>query len=244
MDQMFTLEIGNSWGMWLACIPLLAVIMLQSVLIYRKANRAKDLVGLTPAEGKRAFRTGLITAIGPAFSSFISIIAMSAVMGGPITWQRTSIIASAATELRASQYTAEAAGVVLGGEGFTVQMFCACLFVMAVNGIGWLIFCFLFTDKMSIVTNKISGGSTQLMNAFATAAVLGTYCYMASKYIQGTTTGGLKKLPDLVALVGGSLTYYLLTILAKKCPKLKQWNFGLSLLGGMFLAAAVALVVV
>lgn len=239
--QPFTLEIGNSLGMWLACIPLLAVIMLQAVLIFQKAKKASHLVALSPEEEKHAFRTGLITAIGPAFSSFIAIIAMSSQMGGPITWQRTSIIASAATELRACQYTAEAAGVTLGTEGFTMQIFCACLFVMAVNGCGWLVFCLLFTDKMSIVTNKISGGSTQVMSAFATAAVIGTISYMASKYIKNAVTSGMPKMPDLVALVAGAGCYYLLSLVAKKCPKLKQWNFGLSLLGGMFFAALTGL---
>lgn len=221
------LEVSNSVGMWLACLPLLAVIITQSVMIYRRAQKSAKLVSLTPQEQKAAFRTGLITAIGPSFSSFIVIIAMSAVMGAPITWQRTSIIASASTELRASQYTAEAMGVVLGGEGFTMTAFDACLWVMALNGCGWLIMCLLFTDKMSIVQAKITGGSKALLGAFATAAILATMMYMSSSYILSRGAG-------LVALLTAAAGRYLLDTATKNHPKIRQWNFGLALLIGMF----------
>lgn len=234
----FTLSIGNSVGMWLACLPLMAVIVGQCFLIYRKAKASTHLVGLEAHEVKKAFNTGLITAIGPSFSSFISIIAMSAVMGGPITWQRTSIIASASTELRASQYTAEAAGAVLGGAGFTMQIFDACLWVMALNGCGWLIFCLLFTDKMSIVTKKVSGGSQAMMGAFAAAAVLATVMYMSSQYLTNTIQG--KGAANLVALLAAAAGRSILDQIAKKVPKLKSWNFGLALIIGMLGGAVFA----
>lgn len=227
----FTLSMGNSVGMWIACLPVLVIVFGQCYLIYRKAKSTTKLVGLSDDEAKTAFRTGLVAAIGPGISGVISIIAMSAVMGGPITLQRVSIIASASTELRASQYTAEAAGVALGGAGFTTQIFDACLWVMALNGCGWLIFCLLFTDKMSIVTNKVSGGSQALMGAFAASAVLATIMYMSSQYLTNTIQG--KGAANLVALISGAVGRIILDQIAKKVPKLKAWNFGLALLVGM-----------
>lgn len=222
------LQIANSVGMWLACLPVLVVIIGQCILIYRQAVKSAKTVCLTDAERKTAFRTGLITAIGPCFSSFIVIIAMSAVMGAPVTWQRTSIIASASTELRASQYTAEAMGLVLGGSDFTVKAFDACLWVMALNGCGWLIMCLLFTDKMTIVQEKITGGSKALLGAFATAAILATMMYMSSTYL-------LNWGADIVALFGAAISRLLLDVFTKKLPRIRTWNFGLALLAGMFI---------
>lgn len=222
------LQISNSVGMWLACLPVLAVIIAQCILIYRQAVKSSKTVSLTDAERKTAFRTGLITAIGPCFSSFIVIIAMSAVMGAPITWQRTSIIASASTELRASQYTAEAMGLALGGPGFTIKAFDACLWVMAMNGCGWLIMCLLFTDKMTIVQEKITGGSKALLGAFATAAILATMMYMSSAYLLNWSA-------NIAALFGAAAARILLDLFTKKRPRVKPWNFGLALLAGMFI---------
>lgn len=227
----YSLKIANSIGVWIACLPVLAIIVGQAILIYGRAKKASHLVGLTPQEGATAFKTGLITAIGPSLSAFISIIAMSAIMGGPVTWMRCSIIASASTELRACQYVAEAAGVELGGAGFTMQIFCACLFVMAINGCGWLVFCLLFTDKMTTVTQKISGGSAAMMGTFATSAILGTITYMSSGYIKTAVTGG--SAAGVVAMLVGAGCYLLLKRVAAKAEWLRQWNFGFSMLAGM-----------
>lgn len=226
----FTLDIGNSVGLWLACLPLLILITLQVSFIYRQAVRSAPLVGLTPEERKTAFTVGLISAIGPAFASFISIIAMSAIMGGPVTWQRSSIIASPSTELRASQFTAEAAGAVLGGDGFTIQIFCACLFVMALNGCGWLMFCFIFTDKMNLVADKISSGSKVVFSAFATAAILGTVAYMSVNYARRSSA-------NLSAFIGGVIASLIIKYFEKGHPKLKPYNYGLSMVVAMFCGA-------
>lgn len=227
----YTLDIGNSVGVWIACLPLMAVVVAQAVLIYKQAKKMSTQIGLSPEKTKTAFRTGMMTAFGPSFGGMISIISMSAIMGAPISWSRTSIIAAASTELRACQYTAEAAGVTLGGDGFTIQIFCACLFVMALNGCGWLVFCLLFTDKMTLVTSKISKGSTTMMTIIATAAILGTIMYMSSGYVKTAVSGD--GAANMVAWLSAAVGGLILGKIAKKAPKLKQWSFGLSMLLGM-----------
>ncbi len=224
------LKIANSAGLWIACLPLLIVVAGQVIVIYRRACKASSLVGLTHEERNTAFKVGLITAIGPSFGSFIVIIGMAAVMGAPATWQRVSVIASAGTELRACQYTAEAIGIQLGGAGFTMTVFDACLWVMALNGCGWMLFCLLFTDKMSKFTNKITGGSTALLSTFAASAIIATVMYMSSSYIMSVG-------PNLVALLSAAASRYLLDFIGKKHPKFGQWTFSIAFLIGMFCGA-------
>lgn len=226
----YTTKIGNSFGLWLAVLPLLAVVLTQAILIYRKASATAEHVGLTKQDQSSAFKVGMISAIGPSFSAMISTIAMSAIMGAPVTLQRVSIIASASTELRASQYTAEAAGIELAA-GMPMQIFDAALWVMAINGCGWLLFVLIFNDKMGKVTDKITGGDAATMSAFAAAAVLGTITYMSGSYILGNNY-------QRVALGSGVLVSYLLGKVAIKHPKLKAWNMGIALLVGMAVAQA------
>ena len=57
-----------------------------------------------------AFRTGLITAIGPSIAVFIVMVGMMSVVGGPVTWLRLAVIGAAPTELTAATIGAEAVG--------------------------------------------------------------------------------------------------------------------------------------
>ncbi len=228
--MMYTLDIGNSIGLWIAVIPLLAVVLAQAILIYRKAVATAPMVGLTKEDRSTAFHVGIISAIGPSFSAMISTITMSSIMGAPVTYQRVSIIASASTELRACQYTAEASGYELAATGMPMEIFSACLWVMAINGCGWLVFVLLFNDKMTTISNKITGGSAAIMSAFATAAILGTTTYMGSGYLLGTSYQRAALFSALIFSV------IMDRLIVPKAPKLKAWNMGLSLLVGMICA--------
>jgi preprotein translocase subunit SecG len=178
------------------------------------------MVGLTKEDLSTAFHVGIISAIGPSFSAMISTIAMSSIMGAPVTYQRVSIIASASTELRACQYTAEASGYELAATGMPMEIFSACLWVMAINGCGWLVFVLLFNDKMTTISNKITGGSAAIMSAFATAAILGTTTYMGSGYLLGTSYQRAALFSALIFSV------IMDRLIVPKAPKLKAWNMG------------------
>lgn len=227
------LKVANGVGMWIACLPMLIIVVIQVTLIYKRAKSTSKLVNLTDYERKTAFKSGLITAIGPSFSSFIAIIAMSAVMGAPISWQRTSVIAAADVELRASQFAASAMGMELGGPGFTMTAFDACLWVMALNGCGAMLFCLLFTDKMSLVTNKLTNGNSAMLNLLATSAIIGVIMCMSTVY--AGIGGG-----SLCALIAAAISRVLLDQIAKRLPKLKLWSMGISLLIGMFFGSLYA----
>lgn len=223
----YTKEIGNSLGLWLAVLPLFALVVIQAVLIYRKAKQNAAAVGLAPEDQNKAFKTGILAAIGPSFSSMVSTIAMMAIMGAPVTLQRVSIIASASTELRASQYTAEAAGINLAN-GMPLQVYDAALWVMAINGCGWLLFVLLFNDKMGKITNKLNGGDKVLIGAFSISAMIGTVTYMSVRYLTGSIYRG-------IALGTSVATAFLVDKLSKIYPGVKSWNMGISLLSGMMI---------
>ena len=225
------LAFSNSLAMWLCIAPLMAVIFSQVILIRRRAVKTAAQMPelqLSKEQCSLAFRTGFLTAIGPAISSFIIIIAMSAVVGNPITWSRCSIIASPSTEMRASAFAAEAMGIDLSKTGFTsMTAYANALWVMAMNGCGWLLFCLIFTDKISIVTEKLVKVSKVGLEVFASAAIIACMSYLTSSSI---LSGGAVACTWFAA----AIIELILTPFLKNHPKLKEWNIGIAMLGGMF----------
>lgn len=222
-----TPEIANSLGLWIVCVPLLVLSIVQAFLIFRRAKSVADsgVVQLNSEEKNLALKTGLLTSIGPSITSFISIIGLQAVVGSPVALQRSAIICAAGTELRAANFAADAGGTVLG-YGMPLEVYTAALWVMALNGCGWLLFCLIFTDKMTIATRKITGGSATMLTVFATSAILGTCCYNGTMYLK---YGGGMITAFLCAVIMRSIC----ALIAKKCKGILAWSMSLSLLAGM-----------
>ena len=122
---------------------------------------------------KTAFRVGLISAIGPALGVFIVMVGLMTSIGGPMAWQRLSIIGAAPTELTAATLGAEAAGAELGGAGFTLKVMAVSWFVMALNGAGWLVVTGLFTPALENLRTKMSGGDSKWLVVMSGACSLG-----------------------------------------------------------------------
>lgn len=226
------LDIANSTGMWIAAIPLVILTAIQGLIFVKKSlNAAKvKAVDLSEEQCKTAFRTGAISAIGPALSVFVVMIALIAVIGGPMSWLRLSTIGAAPTELTAAQMGAEAMGVEFGGPEYGLTGFASSVWVMTLNGCGWLLFCGLFTHKLGDLQEKVTGGDKALLGVISSAAVLGTAGYLLSGHL---LAGG----PSFRAGVASAVAMVILERIGDKLPKLKEFNLGIAMVIGM--AAAV-----
>lgn len=74
----------------------------SALLFMRQAKKAAVEVNLEQGLANKAFKIGLISAIGPACGVFIVMVGLMASIGGPMAWLRLSIIGAAATELSAA----------------------------------------------------------------------------------------------------------------------------------------------
>ena len=99
----------------------------------RMARKTATKIHLPEEIPNKAFRIGLISAIGPAMGVFIVMVGLMAAIGGPMSWTRLSIIGAAPTELTAATYGAQASGVELGGAGYTLTAMAASWFAMALR---------------------------------------------------------------------------------------------------------------
>lgn len=228
------LDIANHWIMWLSVVPVVVITIYQAYVFSKRAFIAAPIAGLSDDNAKKAFRLGMTSAFGPALGVLVVMLGLMAAIGGPIAWQRLSIIGAAPTELAAATQAATAMGVTLGGEGYGLQHYANALWVMALNGGAWLLFTGLFTDKLEIMTKKVSGGNAKTLGLISGAAVIGSFSYMFLNEIKkGTVPGQFAVIP---AAISAAIAMVVLEKVAEKMPKIKEFNLGIAMLIGMFVA--------
>ena len=226
------LKIANDPFLWIICIPAIALVGLQAYLFSKRAIGATRATSLSKADCLKAFKVGAVSAIGPSLSVFVVMIGMMAVIGGPITWLRLSFIGAAPTELTASTIGAKAMGIEFGSAEYGMTAFAASVWTMTLNGCGWLLFCGLFTHKLDRIQDKVAKGNAQLMTQISGAAVLGTASYLV---VSNSKAG----LDSFAAALVSAVVMVLLNKYSYKFPKLKEYNLGISMVTGMFIAVLI-----
>lgn len=227
------LMIANDPILWLTATPVVILVAIQAFIFSKYAFKASKVTTLTKEQCMKAIKTGAVSAVGPAISVFVVMLGMMAVVGAPVTWMRLSIIGAAPTELTASTIGAQAMGIEFGSAQYDVTAFASSVWTMALNGCGWLLFCGLFTHKMDKLQDKVAGGNAEMLGNICGAAVLGTASYL----VINNSKAGLDKF--VAALVAAGVMIFL-TKVSDKMPKLKEYNLGISMVVGMFVAVLIA----
>ena len=82
------LAIANAPIFWALCGITVVISLAQALLFMRQAKRAAVEVNLEQGLANKAFKIGLISAIGPACGVFIVMVGLMASIGGPMAWLR------------------------------------------------------------------------------------------------------------------------------------------------------------
>lgn len=232
------LEVANSPIMWLSVTPVVIAVLIEAAIFSKKAVDAGHLVNLTPEEGRKAFKVGATAAIGPSLGVFIVMLGLMASIGGPVAWQRLSIIGAAPTELAAANMAAKAQGTTLEAADYNLTNYANACWVMALNGGAWLFTSGLFTDKLDKISTKVTGGETRKLGILSVTAMCGAFGYFAiNEFVKGLEPD---KRPILVAVVASATSMMLLTKLSEKIPKLGEFTLGIAMVMGMIAAVLVA----
>ena len=222
------LKIANSSMVWLLCALTVIVTLLQAVFFMRMARKTAQQANISPEVSKKAFRIGLISAVGPAMGVFIVMVGLMAAIGGPMAWLRLSIIGAAPTELTAATYGAEAYGVQLGGKGYNLTAMAVSWFAMALNGAGWLVFTGLFTPSLEKLREKMSGGDSKWLIVLSGACSLGIFGYLNDTQI-------VRGAGNAIASISGAVCMVLIAkAIVPKYPKVLEYSLGIAMLVGMF----------
>lgn len=225
------LAISNLPIFWVLASITVIVSAVQTILYVRQANKATRECNLDPQLPKQAFKIGLISAIGPACGVFIVMVGLMSAIGGPIAWLRLSIIGAAATELSAATMGATAAGVELGGEGYTLTVLAVSWFAMALNGAGWLVFTGIATPGLEKLRDKMSGGDMGWLAAMSAACSIGIFGYLnANSMVKGTSLA----VGPTIAILSGALSMMAIgRFIVPKHPKLAEYSLGIAMIVGI-----------
>ena len=225
------LAISNLPIFWILAGITVIVSAVQTVLYVRQANKATRECQLDPQLPKQAFKIGLISAIGPACGVFIVMVGLMSAIGGPIAWLRLSIIGAAATELSAATMGATAAGVELGGEGYTLTVLAVSWFAMALNGAGWLVFTGVATPVLEKLRDKMSGGDMGWLAVMSAACSIGIFGYLNANSM--VKAGSLAVGPTIAILSGALSMMAIGRFVVPKHPKLAEYSLGIAMIVGI-----------
>lgn len=226
------LSIANKPIFWVLCSITVLISFGQALLFMRQAKKTATEIQLPDEMPKKAFKIGLISAIGPACGVFIVMVGLMASIGGPMSWLRLSIIGAAATELSAATFGATAAGVEIGGEGYTLTVMAVSWFAMALNGAGWLLVTGVGTPALEKLRDKISGGDTRWLAVLSGACSLGIFGYLNANEIAKGMGATIAVLTGALSMVG------LQKLVVPKHPKLAEYSLGIAMIVGMACAVA------
>lgn len=221
------LHIANKPIFWVLCSITVIITIIQAVIFTRLARKTANTIGVPKSTCDKAFKTGMISSIGPSIGVFIVMVGLMSTIGGPLSWLRLSVIGAAPTELTAAKIGAEVAGVTFGGAGYTTETLALSWITMTLNGAGWLLFTGLFAHKLEKLRVKVGGGDSKWLVALSGASMLGVFGYLnAGDVAKG---GG-----NLVAVIVGALfMIFMVTKVTAKYPKLKEYSLGIAMLCGM-----------
>lgn len=229
-----TLKIANSLPMWLACSLVVIVELIQAALFIRAARKEADCIGFPKAKLNGAIKDGAVTAIGPALAGLVVMVSMMAVIGGPITWSRLSVIGAAQTELTVADVAASAMGTSMGAADYGVKALTLCALLMGLNGCGWMLTTTIFTPNMETVRHKISGGDMKWLALLTAGSTLGLFSHLCSAQVVKNVSGGAT-----AALVAFATQFIIDNWIAKKAKWIKSYAITIALILGVVVAALV-----
>jgi hypothetical protein len=224
----------NNPFLWIIALPLGCIVIFMAIMYIRLAYKNAPAAGLTVQQCNKGLRSGILSSIGPSISVFVVVFSMAAIIGGPLTWMRFSIIGAAPVDLAAINLGAETyRASVTGSEGNSLNAMATGFWTMSINSCGWLIFVFLFNHKMETVRGKIGGGDKTWLGLISISAMLGLFGFLSTPYI-------LMMDSKAIACLGGAISMAALTFMGRKISWLKEYALGIALVMGMIAGAIFA----
>nr|WP_231587858.1 DUF5058 family protein [Halostagnicola sp. A56] len=194
-------------------------------------------MGLSDEQLKTGLKTGVISAVGPAIAVLAAMLALIAVVGGPVAWMRLSVIGSVAFELPAAELGVSQLGFGFGEDGITETAFATAVWTMTLGGIGWLVVAAFGTPHMEKARRKIVGGRETLLPIVTAGAMLGAFAY----FVSGEVTAGAPETGSVA--VGGLVMLSLLKIADENDVQwIREWALGTSMAVGLVVGMGVHMV--
>lgn len=219
-------SIYNSKILWISCVPLVVVALIQTLLISGKAVKTAKTADISIKDCYKAFRTGAISAIGPSMAIVVILIGLMTSIGAPISFMRVSIGAEDAELLHAS-LGSQAVGETLGGEDYTLLGFAAAVWGMTTRAISWAITALIIPNAARL-QNRIVEKDGNIMSVISIGCMIGIMSFMSINNV----VSGIDK---AIAALGSATAMLLLSKLSVEHKRIKEFMLGLSMICGLIL---------
>ena len=231
------LELANHPIMWIAAAIAISIVILQSVVFFKKSLAAAKEEGITGKQVKMAIKSSAVSSIGPAVVILVTMISLIVSMGAPVSWMRLSFIGSVNYEAMAAGFGAQAMGTTL--DNLTPLAFSCGVWVMCCGSLGWLVFTLLFTDKMEKVNHLLSRGRQKMVPIISAGAMLGAFANLSSgNFFNAEGSFAFGSAPAIATIFGCVLMMVLTKLArAKNIGWLREWAFAISMFSGMIVGS-------
>lgn len=239
---MSTLDLLNSWPIYLICGVIILFVMAMSVFFMVRAWRAGIAIGMDRTKLRRTVLSSCMFTLVPSISILVGVLTLSGSLGVPLPWLRLSVIGALHYELSVADIAARAVGLSgLNASEMTPEAFTTIALVMSAGIIWGMVLTIFFnkryTKRLQKPKNngeKKSGKS--LGDVAMTAMFIGLVAAYVGSYIGiFTSTGNL--LP-LIVLLSSAAAMAVFTYFIEK--KKIDWLENFSIAGSMLIGMAVA----
>lgn len=239
---MTTMDLLNSWPLYLICGVIILFVMMMSVFFMIRAWRAGIAIGMDRAKLRKTVISSCTFTLVPSISILVGVLTLSGSLGVPLPWLRLSVIGALHYELSVADIAARAVGLTgLNASEMTPEAFTTIALVMSA-GIIWGMVLTIFLNKKytsRLQKSKAGGakkGGKSLGDVAMTAMFIGLVaCYVGSYVGTFTSTGNI--LP-LIVLVSSAAAMAVFTFFIEK--KKIGWLENFSIAGSMLIGMAVA----
>lgn len=230
------LSIVNSAPLWALGVVLVLFVLLQNTLFLRLAKKEAETIEMPKEILKSSFKTGAITAIGPALGNLIAMVSMMAALGSPIAWMRLSVIGNATTELGVATIVASTSGLSgITDPAITVKTIALILLMMAIVCTGWLLVVIIATPSMGRIRAKIIDKDRVWASVLSTASMVGLFSNLAAMQLKTVN------FPMYASVVASFIVMFILyKFIAKKNPNIKKYALTISLAVGLIVGGIAA----
>lgn len=224
-------SIVNNPLMWLIALPLGCVVILMAALYMILAYKNAASVGLTHQQCHKGLRSGIFSSIGPSISVFIVVFSMAAIIGGPLTWMRFSVIGAAPVDLAAINLGSDIYAKSVDPESYnSLEALAAGFWTMSINSCGWLIVVFLFNHKMEALREKVGGGDKAWIGLISVTAMLGLFGFLSTPFL-------VQMNAKTAACLTGFAAMAALTVIGKKIPWVREYALGIAIIIGLIVGS-------
>ena len=222
---------ANGLAMWLACMPGVLIVLIQSIIFFRKSRQKAAAMGISNEQVSAAIRSAAITSIGPCFVMLTTMITLILYIGAPLAWLRVDFIGSAIYELQAADLTSRAFGIELGSQAMDANFLATAAIVQGCGCLGWVLFAALFADKMDKVNSFMAGGNAKLVPIVGTGALIGIFCSLTADKVYPVKN-------QIVSVIAAAAVMYILQTYNNKANKqwIKEWGLTICMVCGMVAA--------